>query len=1380
MPVAENADEIGAFSDIFSWPIVGLHVGLTPDGKLLTFGTDQNGVQSGLHIYDIWDPVTNSHTTLSHTTNSDIFCAVAMIVPETGEILIAGGDARPVGNFNSGIADVNVFDYTDLSLEHSATGPMAFSRWYASAVTTASGQIVLIGGRDDSPPDDIHYSPYAEIYTPGYGFRTLTGAYIDTFNITSLYPRSWLTSNGDIWTSSDGTGLVYSINTEGSGSVEQVGAMPTAISWDKPAIMFAPDKVLLVGNDGSAWVMDLSGEAPTYERTEDVGANRIWANLTVLPDGRVMISGGSGVYNELVDVATTVKIWDPDTGLWSVEADAGVARLYHSTAILLPDGTVMTLGGGSPGPLLNLNGEVFSPDYLFDDGGVAAPRPVITAAPDAVDVGDEFTISVAGPAAIETLALMKFGSVTHSIDVSSQRIELPFTVAADDTLTVDLPDNANVLTPGYWMLFALTADGTPSVAATIFVNSEIPYYQPATLPLDNGVAFETNGTAAYDGFDDSFVLTPDAGLKAGSVISEKQLDISKAFDISFEINVGANDAGADGLTFVLHNDPRGADAMGVIGGGLGAVGIANGLAIEFDTFRNVADPTDIANDHSNFINTATGQVLSPVTDLGNIEDGAWHTVRVAWDGETLTYWVDGEEAGALTADLANTYFGGSQLAYFGFTASTGGLTEQHKVRILSLDGTLSDGTVLDADRSELPRSPDFVINGDAIYDAAHGKYILMPAEELQHGSVMTADRIDLSQSFSVAFQLNLGANDNGADGMAFVLHNDPLGSAALGGLGGAMGALNIQNGLAIQFDTFQNETDANDIANDHTSFIDTTTELIKSPVVDVGNIEDGAWHTVKIYWNGEALSYTFDGVLMATLSAAEVTASLGGSGFAYLGLTAGSGGLFEEAQVKIEKLDATAEDGTLLHIMGPNATPVTADDAYTVAANGTLVISATNGVLANDHDPDGDFIAICEEPREAHHEPMLAPRNGVVTMAADGSFVYTPNAGFVGVDSFLYCIEDRWACCEGKVTVNVTGGDLTAAQFITTGNASVGVGDHLYTVVPDAELQRGAVMSAERISLAAAFNIAFAINVGANDAGADGMSFVLHNDPLGSAAIGGLGGAMGALNIQNGLAIQFDTFRNEGDPNDIANDHTSFITTGSEAVVSPVQDLGNIEDGEWHMVNVTWDGQTLSYTFDGVLAGTLTGDLAAEYFGGSENIYFGFTGASGGLSELAQVQILGLEATSETGVALGLEGSTGGGLPTLVGTEGNNVLAGTLASEALFGLGGDDTIGGGAGEDIISGGTGNDLLTGGAGSDTFVFKPGFGYDQIMDFGNGIAGNIDLIDFTGFGFTSPTQVIIQSHGDGADSLFDFGNGDVLVVHNTAAGGVTNLTANDFIV
>ena len=64
--------------------------------------------------------------------------------------------------------------------------------------------------------------------------------------------------------------------------------------------MFAPDKVLLIGSDGSAWIMDMSGPTPVFQRTDYPTGGRIWSNLVVLPDGRVMISGGSAVDNDLL------------------------------------------------------------------------------------------------------------------------------------------------------------------------------------------------------------------------------------------------------------------------------------------------------------------------------------------------------------------------------------------------------------------------------------------------------------------------------------------------------------------------------------------------------------------------------------------------------------------------------------------------------------------------------------------------------------------------------------------------------------------------------------------------------------------------------------------------------------------------------------------------------------------------------------------------------------------------------------------------------------------------------------------------------------------------------------------------------------------------
>ncbi|MEO8094962.1 MAG: galactose oxidase-like domain-containing protein, partial [Pseudolysinimonas sp.] len=1271
MPVAANADEVGSWSDLFDWPIIGLHVVMTPDGNIVTYGTDTTGAQGGLHVYDVWNPTTNVHLTLEHDTNSDIFCAAAIIIPETGEILVAGGDARPDGHVNAGIPDVNIYNPTDMSMEHSATGAMEFARWYGTAVTLGSGQILMIGGRNEAFPES-DFSPYAEIYTPGYGFRTLTGSYIDTFNISSLYPRSWLTSSGDVWTYGDGTGDIDAIDTTGSGSVEKIGTLPTAIAWDRPAIMFAPDKALLIGNDGSAWVMDMSGDVPVFTRTADVGDGRIWSNLTVLPDGRVMISGGSAVYNDLVGVETTVEIWNPETGTWTAEADAAVARLYHSTAILMPDGTILNLGGGAPGPLVNLNGQTFSPDYLFDANGVAATRPVITDAPSELDVGQQFVMHVDNPAAVETLVLMPFGSVTHSISMASQRIEVHFTVQADGSLLVDLPDNSNVLTPGYWMLFALDDDGTPSIAATVKIDSDVPYLLPSTMPLDLGVALEGNGDAAYDGFTDSYVLTPDAALKAGSFMSEERVDLSKPFSITFQMNFGNNDAGADGMAFVLQNDPAGADALGAGGGALGATGITNGLAIQFDVFQNPDDPTDIAADHTNFFDTDADAAVSPIVALPNLEDGAWHSVNVVWTGTALTYSVDGVTIATLTQDIAATYLGGSQYAYFGFTGGTGGLTEQTRVQVVELHGTLEDGDVLDANRADLPVQPTFVTNGDATYNAALNKYVVTPDEALQGGSVMTEQRIDVTKAFSMVFEINVGAKDAaGADGMAFVIHNDADGSAALGAVGGGLGAIGIENGLAIKFDTYQN-ADLGEMANDHTNFLNTATGDAVSAAVDLGNIEDGAWHKVVVTWDGETLAYSMDGVPIATLTGDLAATYLGGSPYAYLGVTGATGGLSELEQARILRLDATAEDGTALHLIGPNTAPVAVADTYTVEAGGTLTVSAAAGVLINDIDADGDGLVICEDSHILGHEELLTPLHGTVTMNLDGSFTYTPDPGFAGIDYFVYCAEDfALACTSGVVTINVTGTPTTGPAWVTNGDASA-TATNSFVVTPDAALQHGSVMLEDPVDLSNPFSLTFDLNFGTKDAaGADGMAFVVHNDPDGNAALGSVGGGVGVLGIENGLAIKFDTYQNV-DAGEMANDHTAFVDTDTTQQVSPAVDLGNIEDGAWHRVVVTWDGTTLSYSLDGVEIAAID-DIVADYLGGSQLAYLGITGGTGGLSNQTQVRIVSFEGGADPAAYtvaeyLGL-GTIPGGDGTLADT-GANIAALTAAQFASLGANG--------------------------------------------------------------------------------------------------------------
>ena len=132
------------------------------------------------------------------------------------------------------------------------------------------------------------------------------------------------------------------------------------------------------------------------------------------------------------------------------------------------------------------------------------------------------------------------------------------------------------------------------------------------------------------------------------------------------------------------------------------------------------------------------------------------------------------------------------------------------------------------------------------------------------------------------------------------------------------------------------------------------------------------------------------------------------------------------------------------------------NDAYTVAKNGVLTVSAATGVLSNDYDPDGDKLTISSTSRINGHALLLAPTNGTVQMNEDGSFTYTPNLGFSGVDSFYYAADDGAASVQGQVNVTVTDGTGQEPTFATNGSA-INTAAHVYTITPDLAGQHGSV-----------------------------------------------------------------------------------------------------------------------------------------------------------------------------------------------------------------------------------------------------------------------------------------------------------------------------------
>jgi hypothetical protein len=208
--------------------------------------------------------------------------------------------------------------------------------------------------------------------------------------------------------------------------------------------------------------------AATVAATSSIDQVRYHANATVLADGKVLVNGGSSGWNKLEGAAYAAQLWDPATGAWTTAAVAQKPRLYHSSSLLLPDATVLTVGGGEPGPAIELNAEIYHPPYLFarDGSGTLAPRPVIAAAPQSARVGQTLAITVGPDDRIGRVTLVRTGSATHDFNADQRFGDVAFTQAGAG-LTVTLPAAASTTPPGYYMLFAFDADGVPSQARII-------------------------------------------------------------------------------------------------------------------------------------------------------------------------------------------------------------------------------------------------------------------------------------------------------------------------------------------------------------------------------------------------------------------------------------------------------------------------------------------------------------------------------------------------------------------------------------------------------------------------------------------------------------------------------------------------------------------------------------------------------------------------------------------------------------------------------------------------------------------------------------------------------------------------------------------------
>jgi galactose oxidase len=182
---------------------------------------------------------------------------------------------------------------------------------------------------------------------------------------------------------------------------------------------------------------------------------RWFPNSVLLPDGTLFVAGGGLIYN--AEPVMESEIFDPVSETWTLDAPMSVPRLYHSTALLLPDGRVWMAGTDGETRI-----ELYSPDYLF-----AGPRPILFTAPASVTYGQQFPIPMADPGDVAAACFIRLSAVTHAFNMGQRYVPLDTAVSGPNELQVTAPTDPFVAPPGHYLLFVRNQAGVPAEAPII-------------------------------------------------------------------------------------------------------------------------------------------------------------------------------------------------------------------------------------------------------------------------------------------------------------------------------------------------------------------------------------------------------------------------------------------------------------------------------------------------------------------------------------------------------------------------------------------------------------------------------------------------------------------------------------------------------------------------------------------------------------------------------------------------------------------------------------------------------------------------------------------------------------------------------------------------
>lgn len=475
----------GTWGPELPWPVQAMHATLLSSGHIISYASRQPGAPGTSPTTDPHNTTavdratvgTWLHTTIDHPTE-EIYGSSTARLQDGTPFMVGGFGGRsaqePFGQDQSSRFDPAINGWLPAA-------PMAQPRWGSGAVTLGDGSILAVGGANAGG------NTFRPERYDGTSWNELDGVNVQPWlqtgdlSLDRTFPAVHLTRQGKVfWSGWDETMAVFDLT--GSGTVDFVGPRESVQRAWGTSSQQGPSLITLVGgvdhrgNPGaaerSAIRVSLGGATPQTIPSTSMTFRRADHNATILADGSLFVNGGAAEHGEGANPAavSVAEIYDARTDTWTLAAADPSDRAYRSTALLLPTGEVWTGGGDG-----NLTARVFTPSYLYDPSGSGqlAARPGIQAAPGQVAYGQTFAVTMASITPITRLSFVRTGSATHGVNSDQRYLELAYSQNGN-VLNVTAPPKGDDAPPGDYMLFAIGANGVPSVARFVHIGPPRP------------------------------------------------------------------------------------------------------------------------------------------------------------------------------------------------------------------------------------------------------------------------------------------------------------------------------------------------------------------------------------------------------------------------------------------------------------------------------------------------------------------------------------------------------------------------------------------------------------------------------------------------------------------------------------------------------------------------------------------------------------------------------------------------------------------------------------------------------------------------------------------------------------------------------------------